>query len=165
LANQLFFAILLATKAGRGTNFPEVTMQLPRLIAVAFLAAGLAALFGVAASAEPLLKTECSQLDAERKKLLTREMQAALERGPDWVKDHLNDVELEKVRQFLIVEEKIVFRCRGGGVSPPKPEEIAKGIVPLPDRNPSRQPAQTADAKPDQASGDSSKTASSDAKN
>jgi hypothetical protein len=143
-------------------------MQLPRLIAVAFLAAGAAAPFCAAAFAEPLLKTVCNELQAERSKLLTREMQSALERGPDWVKDHLNDVELEKVRQFLVVEEKIVFRCRGGGVIPPKPGEIAKGTVPLPDRNPSRQPAQTADAKPGQPGGESSKTASSappDAKN
>jgi hypothetical protein len=134
-------------------------MQLLRPIAVAFLATGLAAPFGLATFAEPLLKTECSQLQAERQKLLTREMQSALERGPDWVKDHLNDAELDKVREFLIVEEKIVFRCRGGGVSPPTPEEIAKRTVPLPDRNPSRLAAQTADVKPGQ--GDSSKTASS----
>jgi hypothetical protein len=136
-------------------------MPLPRLIAIAFLAIGQVGLFGVGALAEPLLKTVCAELQVERNKLLTRDMQKALERGPDWVKDHLNDDELEKVRQFLVVEEKIVFRCRGGGVNPPKPEEIAKGDVPLPDRNPSRPPSQTADAKPGQNSADVSKTASS----
>ena len=53
----------------------------------------------------------------ERKKLLTRDMQAALEHGPDWVKDHLNDEEIDRVRHFLSVEEQIKFRCRGGGVA------------------------------------------------
>ena len=45
-------------------------------------------------------------------------MQAALERGPDWVKDHLNDLEIERVREFLRVEEMIKFRCRTGVPKP-----------------------------------------------
>ena len=69
------------------------------------------------AIAEPLDKESCANLQVERKKLLTREMQAALEHGPDWVKDHLDDESIGKVRRFLSVEEQIVFRCRGGGVA------------------------------------------------
>ena len=41
--------------------------------------------------AEPLDKESCLKLQGERRKLLTREMQAALDHGPDWVKDHLDD--------------------------------------------------------------------------
>ena len=52
------------------------------------------------AIAEPLDKESCANLQVERKKLLTREMQAALEHGPDWVKDHLDDESIGKVRQF-----------------------------------------------------------------
>jgi hypothetical protein len=129
---------------------------------------------GVAiAIAEPLDKESCANLQIERKKLLTREMQAALEHGPDWVKDHLDDESIGKVRRFLSVEEQIVFRCRGGGVAkvpakaPETPSEDAEGtgdvgdtaIVPLPDRNPTRPAAaQGDDGKPSQAVADSDKT-------
>jgi hypothetical protein len=136
----------------------------------------LAVLLSVAASfagtvavaiAEPLDKESCANLQVERKKLLTREMQAALEHGPDWVKNHLDDESIGKVRRFLSVEEQIVFRCRGGGVAkvpakatetPPVGTEDA-GTVPLPDRNPTRAAAaQSVDGKPSQAVADSDKT-------
>lgn len=119
------------------------------------------------AVAEPLDKESCANLQIERKKLLTREMQAALEHGPDWVKDHLNDDSIGKVRRFLSVEEQIVFRCRGGGVAkvpakaPETPPEAAgtTATVPLPDRNPTRPAAaQSDDGKPSQALADSDKT-------
>ena len=115
-------------------------------------------------TAEPLDKESCANLQVERKKLLTREMQAALEHGPDWVKDHLDDESIDKVRQFLSVEEQIVFRCRGGGVAkvPAKATETPPenpGTVPLPDRNPTRgAAAQSDDGKPSQAVADSDKT-------
>ena len=67
-------------------------------------------------------------MQVERKKLLTREMQAALDHGPDWVKDHLDTGEIEKVRQFLAIEEKIEFRCRGGGVAK-NPDNAAGSAV------------------------------------
>ena len=84
------------------------------------------------AIAEPLDKESCANLQVERKKLLTREMQAALEHGPDWVKDHLDDKSIGKVRRFLSVEEQIVFRCRGGGVAkvPAKATETPPGKGP-----------------------------------
>ena len=119
------------------------------------------------AIAEPLDKESCANLQVERKKLLTREMQAALEHGPDWVKDHLDDESIGKVRRFLSVEEQIVFRCRGGGVAkvPAKATETPSqgtgdaGAVPLPDRNPTRPAAaQSDDGKPSQAVADSDKT-------
>jgi hypothetical protein len=119
------------------------------------------------AIAEPLDKESCANLQIERKKLLTREMQAALEHGPDWVKNHLDDESIGKVRRFLSVEEQIVFRCRGGGVAkvpakaPETPPEETKdtATVPLPDRNPSRGAAAPSDdGKPSQAVADSDKT-------
>jgi hypothetical protein len=116
------------------------------------------------AVAEPLDKESCANLQVERKKLLTPEMQKALEQGPDWVKDHLNEESINKVRRFLSVEEQIVFRCRGGGVAkapakaPETPPQDAAS-VPLPDRNPSRPAAaQSGDGKPSQALADSDKT-------
>jgi hypothetical protein len=124
-------------------------------------AAGLLA--GELAIAEPLDKEACANLQIERKKLLTRDMQAALDQGPDWVKDHLNDEAIGRVRHFLSVEEQIQFRCRGGGVAkvPAKstdapPENAA--TVPLPDRKPTMPAADSGDGKPSQAVADSDKT-------
>ena len=91
-------------------------MSLLRFIAVALLSGSLILPPGANAVAEPLDKESCRKLEAEHAKLLTREMRTALERGPDWVKDHLETGEIEKVREFLAVEEMIEFRCRGGGV-------------------------------------------------
>ena len=91
-------------------------MPLLRFIAMALLTGTLAALPGGRVSAEPLEREACLKLQADRARLFTREMKVALERGPDWVKDHLNTGEIEKVREFLAVEEMIEFRCRGGGI-------------------------------------------------
>jgi hypothetical protein len=161
-------------------------MPLLRFFAVALVTASTAVMFGVGAVAKPLDRGSCLKLKAEQQKMLTREMQAALDRGPDWVKDHLNPADIEKVRKFLAVEEMIEFRCRGGGVvkptqsarsypntpplpdrkpSPP-PSEVATGDAetPLPDRKPDSSPAATADAKPSQTVADSDKTAAPKAK-
>jgi len=130
-----------------------------------------AALFARAvAIAEPLDKESCANLQIERKQLLTRDMQAALEQGPDWVKDHLNEAAIERVRHFLSVEEQIQFRCRGGGVAkvPAKSTDLAPEkaatvpenapTVPLPDRKPTMPAAESGDGKPSQAVADSDKT-------
>ena len=66
-------------------------MPLLRFIAVALVTASTAAPFS--AVAEPLDKESCLKLQGERRALLTREMQAALDHGPDWVKDHLDTAE------------------------------------------------------------------------
>ncbi|HXG79648.1 MAG TPA: hypothetical protein VNJ31_09960 [Methyloceanibacter sp.] len=113
-------------------------MPLPGLIAVAFLAASVAIPL-CAAFAEPLDQAACADLEAERKKLLTPKMKAALEQGPDWVKDHLNAADIEQVRAFLVVEEKLEFRCRGINVVAKALKEASTNPdgVPLPDRKPS----------------------------
>ena len=120
-------------------------------------------LAGAVAVAEPLDKESCANLQVERSKLLTRDMQAALDQGPDWVKNHLNDEAIDRVRHFLSVEEQIQFRCRGGGVAkvPAKstdttPQDAAS--VPLPDRKPTSPAAESGDGKPSQAVADSDKT-------
>jgi hypothetical protein len=133
---------------------------------------GSAALIGSPAFAEPLDKQSCTSLQADRKQLLTRNMQAALDQGPDWVKTHLNEAEIELVRRFLNIEEQIQFRCRGGGVAKiepkPEPKTEAKtdgtgiqnpGEVPLPDRKPAPPPSTDAQTKASQALADSDKTA------
>jgi hypothetical protein len=163
-------------------------MPLLRFIVMALLTGTLAALPGGRVSAEPLEREACLKLQADRARLLTREMKVALERGPDWVKDHLNTGEIEKVREFLAVEEMIEFRCRGGGVvkqvatpakdmplpdrRPDPPQATAVGSaetpstkaagnadIPLPDRKPGSAPPSVADVEPSQALADSDKTA------
>jgi hypothetical protein len=160
-------------------------MPLLRFIAVALLASS-PALLGAAALAEPLDKEACLKLQGERKKLLTREMQAALDHGPDWVKNHLDTGEIEKVREFLSIEEMIEFRCRDGGSiaralqnaaknpdgvtlpdrkpTPPSTVATGEGETPVPDRNPTAAQSTSAPAAPSQTVADSDKTAPSKTK-
>ncbi len=136
MANASIFAILMLAICGRGTILQAVVMPLLRFIVMALLTGTVAMLPGARAHAEPLDRESCVNLQAERAKLLTREMKLALERGPDWVKDHLNTGEIEKVREFLAIEEMIEFRCRGGGVSKQTATPASGDAVPLPDRKP-----------------------------
>jgi hypothetical protein len=107
-------------------------MSLLRLIAVMPLAACVVASLSVSAPAAPFDKEACDKLKVEEKKLLTREVQEALSRGPDWVKAHLDPEKIEQVRQYLTVEESVMFRCRTGGI---------KIVLPLPPPLPDRKPA------------------------
>ena len=107
-------------------------MLKPRHIVVALLAACTAVPFSLGAGAEPLEPDECKALEAKKRGLLTPKVQSALTRGPDWVKDNLHDQEqIEKIREYLMVEETVAFRCRTDGVRIPKPLP-----PPLPDRKP-----------------------------
>ena len=169
LANGTIFAMLTGLVRGQGDGLSGGgLMRLLRFIAVALVTASTAVPFGICAVAEPLDRESCLKLQGDRNRLLTREMQSALERGPDWVKDHLNTGDIEKVREFLAVEEMIEFRCRGGGVAKapitPPGATVSADAVSLPDRNPNREAATTADANPSQTVADSDKTAPSKTK-
>jgi len=119
-------------------------MPLLRFIAVTLVAGGLTLQPGANAVAEPLDKDSCKRLKGEHAKLLTPQMKKALARGPDWVKDHLDTGDIEKVREFLSVEAMIEFRCRGGGVDRP-----VLVNVPLPDRKPELPASEVATAEPE----------------
>jgi hypothetical protein len=182
LANGAIFAMLAELFGGRGNGlFGGVAMPLLRCIAVALVAVSMTVWFGVTAMSEPLDRDACLKLQGERQKLLTREMQAALDRGPDWVKDHLDPADIEKVRKFLDVEAMIEFRCRNGGVvkpsetaatndsdvaplpdrKPAPPSDVAAGDsgTPLPERKPGSSPPASADVSASQTVADSDKTA------
>lgn len=122
----------------------------------------------VEAVAEPLDKESCVHLQSERRQMLSPDMQKALDQGPDWVKSHLDEPDIDRVRQFLTIEEEIEFRCRGGGVAKAalKPDVPPTGSidVPLPDRKPTRPVSAEAASKASQALADSDKTAPSKAK-
>jgi hypothetical protein len=103
-----------------------------RLITAALVAFSLTTPLGPAAYAEMLEKPACAALEAQKRILLTADVQAALAGGPDWVKEHLHKRDdIEQVRAYLRVEEKIAFRCRTDGVRMPKPKP-----PPLPDPKP-----------------------------
>jgi hypothetical protein len=122
-------------------------MPMPRIIVVALVTGSFAAVAGTGVLAEPLDKESCLKLERERDRLFTRDMKVALERGPDWVKEHLDTGEIEKVREFLGVEEMIEFRCRPGGVV--VPNRLSADGVPLPDRKPAVPPSAVAKAAAD----------------
>lgn len=161
-------------------------MLLLRLIAMMPLAACVASL-SVSASADPFDKEACAKLEVEQKKLLTRDVQEALAKGPDWVKVHLDPEKIEAVRQYLVVEESVMFRCRPGRLKivwpppPPLPDRkppvpvvsaaapaaaetatTADAGMPLPDRKPMLNAV--AESRPSQALADSDKTAPSGTK-
>lgn len=118
------------TRAG-GHDFHGERMTKLRSIAAVLFAFSLAAP-ACTAFAEPLEREQCDALKVQIKTLLTPTVGAALQHGPDWVKDHLHDQDMiEQVRQYLSVEEQIAFRCRTDGVRIPKPEPPS-----LPDRKP-----------------------------
>ena len=118
------------TRAG-GHDFHGERMTKLRPIAAVLFVLTCATPFH-AAYAEPLERDECTVLKAQQKTLLTATVSAALKRGPDWVKEHLHDKDMiEQVRNYLVVEEKVAFRCRTDGVRIPKPEPPS-----LPDRKP-----------------------------
>lgn len=103
------------------------------LRAVTLLLAGfaVATFTGGSAVALPLDKEACEELKAEHDAKLTPEIKEALEHGPDWVKANLDTAKLDKVRDYLLVEERLEFQCRKG-------RYIKKywDIVPLPIRRP-----------------------------
>jgi hypothetical protein len=122
------------------------------------LICGTTMLVSAACLAEPLDRESCANLQSQRKQLLNRDMQAALDQGPDWVKNHLSEPEIDRVRTFLAVEEQIEFRCRGGGIT--KAKVTPPGEMPLPDRKPTP-PSTDAQTNASQALADSDKTAPS----
>ena len=107
-------------------------MVFTRFISLALFTACATAALSTGASAVPLDSADCKTLKAEQKSLLTSKLKAALSRGPDWVKENLHNAdEIEKVRHYLLVEEKAAFRCRTDGVRVPKPKPME-----LPERKP-----------------------------
>jgi hypothetical protein len=150
LATGINFAIVRANDRERARCGALTSLRNWSLAALTVVAASA---WGPMAVAEPLDKERCAALHIERKKLLNADMQAALERGPDWVKKHLTDEAIGRVRHFLHVEEQIQFRCRSNGIVVPKPVG-----VPLPDRKPKLESAGGEDTKPSQALADSDKT-------
>jgi hypothetical protein len=106
-------------------------------------------LIGGAAMAEPYDQDRCSKIKEKREELLTPEMRAALDQGPDWVKSNLTFEALDRVRRFLRIEEEAMFRCRPGRI--PRAKEVA---MPMPARKPEAPLNATAEFDPAVAESD-----------
>ncbi len=92
---------------------------------------------GTPVAAAPLDAEECGRLAEEHKVLVGAGIEAQLEKGPDWARDNLDEAQLDRIKQFLAIEEQLQFRCpliRHVKAATPK-----KGPgIPLPLRNPDR---------------------------
>lgn len=89
------------------------------------------------AAAAPLDAEECGRLAEEHKVLVGAGIEAQLAKGPDWGRDNLDQAQLDRIKQFLAIEEQLRFRCPL--VRHVKAETPKRGAgIPLPLRNPDR---------------------------
>lgn len=63
------------------------------------------------ASASELTAEACEALTGEHTTLLEAGAGTDIERGPDWAKDNLGELRLQRVQRLIEVEEQIAFRC------------------------------------------------------
>jgi hypothetical protein len=63
------------------------------------------------AHAKPLDKGACDTLQAEKLSLVVLGVDKEMAKGPEWAKAHLAPARLDMVRQLLIVNEQLKFRC------------------------------------------------------
>lgn len=81
---------------------------------IAFIALGGGFLVPVApAHAAPLTPEKCEALITEHADLLADNVKSDLAKGPEWAKDNLDQVRLDKIKRLIEVEESVAFRCRG----------------------------------------------------
>lgn len=63
------------------------------------------------AAATPLDGPACLLLGQEQKTLEAAGIAADMEKGPDWAKANLAADKLERIKHYLDVKEKVLFRC------------------------------------------------------
>lgn len=95
------------------------------------------------ASAKALTAEACAALEAELQVMVADGLVQTVEKGPEWGRANLDPAGLERVRQFLSLEERILFQCKITDRKPParvakKGSKRTKGI-PLPVPKPGRE--------------------------
>ncbi len=88
------------------------------LFSVSFLLPGPAA-------ARPLDKKDCTALSAQRAKLAKKGIEKAIVKGPEWTSANMPAEILDQVRRYLLIEEKLRFRCQGFKLPALAPEQTA----------------------------------------
>ncbi len=64
----------------------------------------------------------CEQLEAERGKLLAIGVDKDMAKGYEWARDNLPQAELDLIREFIEINERLRFRCRPTVAAAAKPE-------------------------------------------
>lgn len=60
---------------------------------------------------EPLDKAACIELAAEKEKYIKSGIEQTFKKGAEWAKANLSEASLQQVKEYLTVEEKLLFRC------------------------------------------------------
>lgn len=105
-----------------------------RRLCLPLFALALAA--GDARPATALEPDACQTLQIKKRSLDFPALAQALERGPEWATANLKPEEMDKLREFLTVEEQLMFQCRGGGRRRPASTATSPSVAPLPTRKP-----------------------------
>lgn len=78
----------------------------------------------------------CQELQAKKQTLSFPELLKALEAGPEWAQANLKPEDIEKLREWLSVEERLLFQCRGEARRRPATAAAGPQDTPLPVRKP-----------------------------
>ena len=91
-------------KAGR-----RAARTLPYII-VSMISLAAMANFSTSRS-EALDKAACIELGAVQDKYIKSGIEQTLKKGAEWAKANLSEASLQEVKEYLIVEENLLFRC------------------------------------------------------
>ncbi|MGF1650157.1 MAG: hypothetical protein ACFCUN_06890 [Hyphomicrobiaceae bacterium] len=72
---------------------------------------GAAIVWSRSVSAQTLDQDTCLRLNAERAQLQANRVPEHIARGPVWARDNLSAAEIEAVRRYISVEERLRFEC------------------------------------------------------
>ena len=63
------------------------------------------------AAARPLEDARCTEIQAERDKLVAGGVRAQMTRGPAWARDNLPREAVDRIAQLIDLDEQLMFRC------------------------------------------------------
>jgi hypothetical protein len=107
----------------------------------------LASIAPANALAAPLDKNGCAKLAQEFQNLKALDVDKLMENGPSWAVSHLSPTDLDLIRQYIDLDEQMKFRCAA-------PSSLVHLKNLEPEDEDSSSEAASADAAPDNATGD-----------
>lgn len=63
-------------------------------------------------SAEPLDGAACAELEATRQKHIKSGIEKTFKKGVEWAKANLSEDSLEDIKEYLTVQDMLLFRCK-----------------------------------------------------
>lgn len=96
--------------------------------ALAGLSAILLAIMAVpsTSSGEPLDEAACAELGAIRQKHMKSGIEQTFKKGVEWAKANLSEAALAEIKEYLTVEDKLLFRCKEVAAKVKAPEVSEK---------------------------------------